>query len=390
MRDKENKVNIKARVNRHLRIVRKSGGLHSNVLNDKRFWYSLIFVVIFFVFIFPVYPSLASFVYNNSNYDFYRWYIDESSIIEAYYGWELQDWAWTYWIPIIESEDSFLSVNTVLNDHRDLTWSNEVISYEVKPWESFSSIAYSFNVSVNSILRANDFNSSHTLRPWELIVVPPVTWVLHQVVRGDTISSIAKKYDIWESVIRTQNWLTDSNIIRIWQVIVVPWAVKPVSSPSYTTPTWAATSWSSGTSGTSGASSSWGWYSFAASANSQMTTDKWSYKLVRRKPQHSFAWWNCTRYVSQYKNVNWWGNANQWMKNAAAKWHSTGYNPRVWAIIQFSWTWYNPRYWHVWIVMEVYSDHIIVSDMNYRRINEITYRTVPINDRSIDWYIYVD
>jgi hypothetical protein len=40
--------------------------------------------------------------------------------------------------------------------------------------------------------------------------------------------------------------------------------------------------------------------------------------------------------------------------------------------------------------MEVYSDHIIVSDMNYRRINEVTYRKVPINDRSIDGYIYVD
>jgi surface antigen len=62
----------------------------------------------------------------------------------------------------------------------------------------------------------------------------------------------------------------------------------------------------------------------------------------------------------------------------------------VWAIVQFSWTGYNPRYWHVWIVMEVYSDYIIVSDMNYRRINEVTYRKVSISDRSINGYIYVD
>ena len=340
------------------------------------------FVVLFVVFIFPVYPSLAWFVYSSSNYDFYRWYIDESSIIEAYYWWDLQDGAWSYWIPIIESEDSFLSVNTVLNDRRDLTWSNEIISYEVKPWESFSSIAYNFNISVNSILWANDFSSNHTLRPWEVIIVPPVTWVIHQVVKWDTISSIAKKYDIWESKIRAQNSLEENSIIRIWQMLVVPWAEKKVSSPSYVSPTKAANTWNSSSSG--------GGYSFAASANSTITTDKWSYKLVRRKPQHSFAWWNCTRYVSQYKNVNWWWNANQWMKNAAAKGHSTWYNPRVWAIIQFAGTWYNPRYWHVWIVMEVSWDTLIVSDMNYRRLNEITYRKVPINDRSIVWYIYVD
>lgn len=383
LNNQKDKINVKARVDRHLRIVRKSGGLNSNPLNDKRLWYNVIFVIILIVFVFPVYPSLASFVYNSSSYDFYRWYIDESSIIEAYYGWDLEDWASSYWIPIIESEDSFLSVNTILNDKRDSSGSNEVISYEVKPWESFSSLAYSFNVSINSILWANDFSSGHTLRPWEVIRIPPVSWVLHNVVKWDTISSIAKKYDIWESKIREQNWISEWAIIRIWQTIVVPWAVKKTVAPQYTTPSRATGNikwwWNT-----------WWWYGFASQANSQMTSDKWSYKLSRRKPQHSFAWWNCTRYVSQYKSVNWWGNANQWMKNAAAKWHSTWKSPSVWAIIQFAGTWYNPRYGHVWIVMEVWWEHLIVSDMNYRRLNEITYRKVPINDRSIVWYIYVD
>jgi hypothetical protein len=31
-----------------------------------------------------------------------------------------------------------------------------------------------------------------------------------------------------------------------------------------------------------------------------------------------------------------------------------------------------------------------VSDMNYRKINEVTYRKIPINDRAIQWYIYID
>jgi surface antigen len=182
-------------------------------------------------------------------------------------------------------------------------------------------------------------------------------------------------------VIRTQNSIEGWDIIRIWEVLVIPWAVKPIQTPTYTTPTKITTS-----------SSSWnsGWYSFATQANSSITTDRWSYRLIRRQPQWKFSWWNCTRYVSQYKNVTWWWNANQWMSNARSIWVATWNAPQVWAIIQFSGTGYNPRFWHVWIVMEVYSDHLIVSDMNYRRINEITYRKVSINDRSIDGYIYVD
>jgi surface antigen len=379
----ENKVNIRARIDRHLRIVRQTWWLNNNLINNKRISYSAKLVFIFVILVFPIYPFLSS-IYSNSDHDFYRDYIDESSIIESYYWWDLPDQV-DYWRLIIESEDTFLSVNTILNDNRDLAWTNEIISYEIKPWESFSSIAHNFNISLDSILRANNFDTTHILKPWEIIKVPPISWVLYQVVSWDTISSIAKKYDIWESVIKTQNSIDDWNVIKIWQILVIPWAVpiKPVN----TTPTKIGTS---SPSYTSSSSQNSGWYNFVNYANSTMTNERWSYQLVRRQPQWKFSRWNCTRYVAQYKNVSWWGNANEWMKSAAQKWIPTWKTPQVWAIIQFSGTGYNPRYGHVGIVMEVNSDHLIISDMNYRRLNEITYRKVPINDRSIVGYIYVD
>jgi surface antigen len=215
--------------------------------------------------------------------------------------------------------------------------------------------------------------------------IPPVSGVLHSVKSGESISSIAKKYDIWESVIKNQNNIKDWDIIKIGQTLIIPWAKQIVVAPVIS-----SAGSSSSSSSSSSSNNSWWWYNFANSANSSMTTDRWSYKLVRRQPAHSFAWGNCTWYVSQYKNVTWWWNANQWMSNARAKWISTWSNPSVWAIVQFSGTWYNPRSGHVWIVMEVYDSYIIVSDMNYRRINEVTYRRVPTNDRSIDGYIYID
>lgn len=101
-----------------------------------------------------------------------------------------------------------------------------------------------------------------------------------------------------------------------------------------------------------------------------------------RKP-YSGVWGNCTWYVASYKNVNWRGNANQWMRNAAEKGHAVGQNPSLGAIVQFAGRGYNPYYGHVGIVIDMTDSHIIVSDMNYRRLGEVTTRKVPKNDRTI-------
>lgn len=370
------RVNVKARIDRHLRIVKDNiWNKKSNISRTSP--NSHVFLVLFFlIFIFPIYPTLASFVYNNSSYDFYRWDIDESSIIESYFSGD-EEWLWNENIPMLESNDSFLSVNTILDDERDFSGTNEILNYEVKPWDSFSSIAYEFKVSTSSILWANDFSKKHILRPWEILKVPPVSWLIHQVKTWDSFWSIAKKYDIEEIKIKEQNLLSKNDLLNIWDVLVIPWAIK--KAPVYKTPpkTYNKTT------------KTW-WYTFANYAGSQYTTNKWSFKLVRREPQHKFYWWNCTWYVGQYKNVNWWWNANAWIKNATAKWHATWTVAKLWSIIQFSGRGYNPRYGHVWIVMEVKPTYVLVSDMNYRRLNEITYRKIPINDRSIDWYIYVN
>jgi surface antigen len=114
------------------------------------------------------------------------------------------------------------------------------------------------------------------------------------------------------------------------------------------------------------------------------------YQLVKRQPQWTFYWGNCTRYVAQYKNVNWSGNAKDWLRNARSKWHETGSTPGVWSIVVFHGRGYNPTYGHVWIVIDVTANDIIVKDMNYRRLNEVTVRKVPKTDRAIQWYIYVD
>jgi hypothetical protein len=40
--------------------------------------------------------------------------------------------------------------------------------------------------------------------------------------------------------------------------------------------------------------------------------------------------------------------------------------------------------------MDIQWDSLYISDMNYRKLWEVTYRKIPKNHRAITWYIYVD
>lgn len=378
---------IKSRRRRYARIL-KNSFLNIAFNNIRKLLYTnswhhnIVFFILLIVI--PIYPTLASFTYDSNRYDFIRNDIDESSIIWSYMVWE--DWTeleWSQDTPIIEASDSFLSINTILNDDRDLAWTNEIVNYEIKPWDSISSIAMRFKVSNNSIYWANDFSKSHIIHPGDVIKVPPTSWLIHQIKKNETISSISKFYWIDAKKILEQNLLTYDDNIRVWDVLVIPWAIKVVEKPVIKNnwKTYAKNTWNKKNNT---------WYNFAKWAASEYVEAIWEYSLVRRKPLHKFYWWNCTRYVSQYKNVNWSWDANEWLENAAAAWHSTWGQPSLWAIIVFNGRWYNPRYGHVWIVTWIEGWNVIVSDMNYRRLNEVTYRKVPKTDRAIQWYIYVD
>ena len=383
------KVNIKARIERHLRILRNVW-FESKTFKQGKLGYSLTICLIFIIFIFPIYPSISSIVYTNTEIVFDRSDVDESSIIESY---DLDD-PEAENVPIFESVDSYISVNTILDSKRNLSWTSEVLSYEVKAWDSIPSIAEKFWVSVNTILWANNMESSRSLVVWEKIRVPSATWYLYKIKRGDVIENIAKEYNVSVEAIERQNWIKDGYIIA-WKEILLPWASKKVpvvEKPKVIVQTNSKTN--SKNTQTQNKKSTQNWKKTVTRRawwwESEYVSSGGSYQLVWRKPQWNFAYWNCTRYVAQYKNVNWSGNANQWLRNARAKWHSTWSTPSLWAIVQFSWRGYNPVYWHVWIVIGIDWNNIIVSDMNFASFNKVTTRKVPINSANIDWYIYVD
>ncbi len=371
------KVNIKARINRHSKIFKENLTLSNKfkrIFKRKKIWYKI--VVLFMAFLMPIYPMFASKIHKNTEYDFYRWDIDESSII------------WSYTIEktplnsdeqLYEAKDSFLSVSTVLDDSRDLSWTNEIVNYKVQPWDSIALIASKFRVSKDSIYWANNFSKNHVIHPWDVIKIPPVSWVIYKVKKWDTLLSIANKYKVSVDKIKKQNLIKDWKV-KVWQEIVIPWAKKilpktklPKKTYTKVRKTYHKT-----------------YNTRSYSRSKYVKYENFPYKLTPKPKYHTFYWWNCTRYVAKYKTVDWGWNAKDWLKNARKKGHKTWYTPKLWAIVVFHGRWYNPRYGHVWIVRDIKNGYIIVSDMNYRRLWEVTYRKVSIHDRAIRWYIYVE
>ncbi len=366
----EHKVNIKARIDRHSRMIKDNITFQHkvlNILNKNNLSYKI--VLSFMIFAMPIYPMFAWIVHNTNEYEFYRGYIDESTILWSYYEKQpsfLSD-------SLDESEGEFIADTTLLSEDRNYDWNKEIRQYKVKNWDSISVIASKFKVSKETIYNFNNFSKNHIIRPWENLKIPATSGIPYKIKKWDSILAIAKKYKIESQKILEFNDL-EWDTLNLWEEIFLPWAKKIYIKPKYviTKKTYIHKT------------------NYVAS---QYSLSKWVYKLNWHKP-YSWARGNCTYYVASYKKVNWRWNANRWIANAKAKWNKVvygrGFAPKLWAIVVLEGRWYNLRYGHVAIVMEVKKDYMIVSDMNYRRLNEVTYRKVPLNSRNITGYIYVD
>ncbi|MDP2104004.1 MAG: LysM peptidoglycan-binding domain-containing protein, partial [Candidatus Gracilibacteria bacterium] len=231
-------------------------------------------------------------------------------------------------------------------------------------------IAEKFNVSANSIIWANNFNSDTVIHPGDTIRIPPVSGLAYTVASGDTLDSLAAKYKVDKTKIAEQNKLAINQELLIDQQIIIPGAVKII--PPKKTPVIVKKD-------------------APKKVAPKNTVPKAKvYAVGYTGKGNKFAWGNCTYYVANHKNVTWRGNANAWLRNAAAAGVPTGSNAAPGAIISFKGGGYNPYYGHVGIVVDVDGGDVIVKDMNYRRLNEVTIRRISKDDPAIRGYIYSD
>ena len=120
---------------------------------------------------------------------------------------------------------------------------NSIITYTVQKGDTVSTIARRFDITVNTILWANNLGSYSLIRPGDSLIILPESGILHTVKSGDTISRLANTYDVEEEKILSSNQLGAT--LRIGDKIMIPGG-RRITVVAATTPTVSSGSNSSG------------------------------------------------------------------------------------------------------------------------------------------------
>ena len=112
-----------------------------------------------------------------------------------------------------------------------------ITEYIVESGDNLWSIATKFNVSLETLLWANDLNKYTYIQSGQKLIILPVSGVVHHVKSGDTISTIAKKYKGKADEIIAFNDLSGEGDIYIGDIVIVPNGEMPAPSVKYA-PAW--------------------------------------------------------------------------------------------------------------------------------------------------------
>lgn len=102
------------------------------------------------------------------------------------------------------------------------TQSDSISVYVVRPGDTLSEIADMFDVSVNTIIWANNLSGPSDVHPGDTLVILPISGVEHTVKKGDTLKSIAKKYSGDADEIAVYNGLDASAALEVGTTVIVP------------------------------------------------------------------------------------------------------------------------------------------------------------------------
>lgn len=96
------------------------------------------------------------------------------------------------------------------------------LAYFVQEGDTLSTVAEQFDISLNTLLWANDLTVRSVLALGAELVILPVSGVEHTVKSGDTLLSIAGKYDVEAEEIQRYNALASLDDLRIGENLLVP------------------------------------------------------------------------------------------------------------------------------------------------------------------------
>ena len=113
-----------------------------------------------------------------------------------------------------------------------------IIEYVVESGDNLWSIAAKFDLSLESILWANNLNKNSIIKPGQKLVIPPVSGIIYHVKSGDTLSEIAKTYKGKVEEIMAFNELSSIGNIFVGDILVIPNGIMPTTVSTYTPTTY--------------------------------------------------------------------------------------------------------------------------------------------------------
>lgn len=135
--------------------------------------------------------------------------------------------------PVVVSPQT-LGALFLANDAQDQK--RVVTEYVVEAGDTLVSLAEKFNVSVDTLLWANNLSKNSVLKVGQKLVILPVSGVIHHVKDKDTLSGIAETYKARVEDIIAFNELSEQGQIYIGDIIVVPNGVQPPPTVKLQTP----------------------------------------------------------------------------------------------------------------------------------------------------------
>lgn len=97
-----------------------------------------------------------------------------------------------------------------------------ITRHTVAEGETLASIADKYDISLQTVLWANDLEEDSVVQPGQVLVILPVSGILHTVQAGETIEEIAWKYKSDVRAVIDFNQLTDPSALVPNEVLVVP------------------------------------------------------------------------------------------------------------------------------------------------------------------------
>jgi len=102
-----------------------------------------------------------------------------------------------------------------------------IVEYVVESGDTLSSIATKFDISLETILWANDLTSKSIIKIGQKLIISPVSGVIYHVKNGDTLGEIAETYKGEIEEIAIINELSNAGDIFIGDILIIPGGKMP-------------------------------------------------------------------------------------------------------------------------------------------------------------------